>query len=114
MESREPNSASAARHMSHNPQLGYNLLSQGDEMDFSNVIFSEFDPSYHQPPAMIDAVNSSGTDETLSDLDLTMSSLKAKPPGSAFNPPFEPTAPFIGLEQQYVICYHKQHKQEPV
>jgi hypothetical protein len=49
---------------------------------------------------MVDAVNSSGTDETHSNLYMNMSSLKDKPPGSAFNPPFEQTTPLFGLEKQ--------------
>ncbi|GFF46564.1 hypothetical protein IFM46972_08073 [Aspergillus udagawae] len=101
MESIEPNSPLPPQYLSHNPQLGYNLLSQGDEIGYSNVIFPEFDPSsHHQPPTMVDAVNSSGTDEAHSNLYMNMSSLKDKPPGSLFNSPFEQATPLFGLEQQ--------------
>jgi hypothetical protein len=49
---------------------------------------------------MVDAVNSSGTDEAHSNLYMNMSSLKDKPPGSLFNSPFEQATPLFGLEQQ--------------
>jgi hypothetical protein len=55
---------------------------------------------YHQPPAMIDVVNSSGTDGTPSELDLNTANLKDNPQGPTFNQLFEQPTPFSGLEQQ--------------
>ncbi|KAL2819697.1 hypothetical protein BJX63DRAFT_381476 [Aspergillus granulosus] len=98
----KPNSALPPSYMSQNSQFAYDLLSQGDDMDYSNIVFPEFDPSnYHQPPAMIDVVNSAGTDGTPSGLDLNMANLKDNPPGPTFNPQFEQPTPLSGLEQQY-------------
>ncbi|OQE04967.1 hypothetical protein PENVUL_c028G00235 [Penicillium vulpinum] len=98
-QSMKPNYALPQSSMSQNSQFVYDLLSQGDDMDYSNM---EFDLSnFHQPPTMIDVVNSSGTDGTPSDLDLDMANLKDNPPGPTFNPLFEQPTPFSGLEQQY-------------
>lgn len=46
-ESMTPNSALPPSYMSQNSQFTYDLLSQGDDMDYSNILLPEFDPRYN-------------------------------------------------------------------
>jgi hypothetical protein len=45
-QSMKPNSTLSPSYISQNSQFAYDLLSQGDDMDYSSVAFSEFDPRY--------------------------------------------------------------------
>ncbi|KAJ5164770.1 uncharacterized protein N7500_006600 [Penicillium coprophilum] len=90
------NHSVSSSYMSQESQFVNDLLSQGDQIDYSNML-----------PAMSNIVNSSVTDGTPSDLDLNMTDLKDNPPGPTFNPFFEHPTPFSGMELQYVPHYNK-------